>query len=46
MKKTKIFLADDHAILRDGLKHILSKIPEYEIQPKTLAEEDFEEVPF
>lgn len=24
MKKIRIFLADDHAILRDGLKHILS----------------------
>lgn len=31
MKKTTIFLADDHAILRDGLKYILSAVPEFEI---------------
>jgi DNA-binding NarL/FixJ family response regulator len=28
---TKIFLVDDHAILRDGLKYILSAIPEFEV---------------
>ena len=31
MNKTKIYLTDDHAILRDGLKSILNNIPKYEI---------------
>ena len=31
MKKISIFLADDHVILREGLKHILSEDPDIEI---------------
>jgi two-component system response regulator NreC len=31
MDKIKIFLADDHEILREGLKLILEKVPRYEI---------------
>ena len=31
MNKTKIFLADDHAILREGLRHILGTVPGYEV---------------
>ncbi len=31
MKKVKIFLADDHAILREGLRYILSGVQDYEI---------------
>ncbi len=31
MNKTKIYLTDDHAILRDGLKSILNNIPKYEV---------------
>lgn len=31
MKKARLFLADDHAILREGLVHILSKVPEYDV---------------
>lgn len=31
MNKTKIFLTDDHAILRDGLKSILTIVPDYEV---------------
>lgn len=31
MNKIRIFLADDHAILREGLRHIISASPEYEI---------------
>ncbi|TAL35031.1 MAG: response regulator transcription factor [Spirochaetes bacterium] len=31
MKKIKLFLADDHAIMREGLGYILSGIPGYEI---------------
>ena len=31
MGKVKIFLADDHEILREGLKLILAKVPRYEI---------------
>ncbi len=27
----KIFLADDHTIVRDGIKHIISAVPEYEV---------------
>ena len=30
-KRKKVFIADDHAIIRDGLRHILSRAPEYEI---------------
>ncbi|HOS41931.1 MAG TPA: response regulator transcription factor [Spirochaetota bacterium] len=29
--RTRIFLADDHAILREGLRHIISSVPEYEV---------------
>jgi len=28
------------------VRYEMNKIPEYEIKPKTLAEEDFEKVPF
>ena len=31
MDKVTVFLADDHSILRDGLKLILSGEPEYEV---------------
>ena len=31
MNKTRIFLADDHAILREGLRHILGTVPGYEV---------------
>ncbi|HSV97022.1 MAG TPA: response regulator transcription factor [Spirochaetota bacterium] len=31
MNKTKIFLADDHAILREGLRYILGSVTGYEI---------------
>lgn len=31
MKPTRIFLADDHAILREGLKHILNTLPGCEV---------------
>ena len=31
MNKYRIFLSDDHAILRDGLKHIITSNPDYEV---------------
>lgn len=31
MNKTRIFLADDHAILREGLRYILGSVPGYEV---------------
>lgn len=31
MNKTRIYLADDHTILRDGLKHIIHSQPDYEV---------------
>lgn len=31
MNKTKIFLADDHAILREGLRYILGSVTGYEV---------------
>ena len=31
MKKVKIYLADDHAILREGLRLILNESPDLEI---------------
>jgi DNA-binding NarL/FixJ family response regulator len=31
MKKVRIFLADDHAILREGLRYILTSVQDYEI---------------
>ena len=29
MKKTSIFIADDHPVLRDGIKTVLNSVPEY-----------------
>lgn len=31
MSKTRIFIADDHPVLRDGIKAVLSKNPDYEV---------------
>lgn len=31
MKKTRIFIADDHPVLRNGIKALLSACPDYEI---------------
>lgn len=31
MKKLRVFLADDHAILREGLRHILNSQPDLEV---------------
>jgi DNA-binding NarL/FixJ family response regulator len=31
MKRIRIFIADDHAILREGLVYFLQKIPQYEV---------------
>ncbi len=35
MKKLRIFIADDHAILREGLCSIIQSVPEYEIIGET-----------